>query len=488
MALMARWEVPLSSLIPPIPSRLDYILHIQDLLSLRGQDTGPVWGIDLGTGHSCIYPLLGCSANRSWSFLALDVDETSLDYARLNVERNSLQDRIQVQLNDTSSTGAAVSPRVLQRDHYDFLMCNPPFYRDSEQIDAQALFKAKPPHSKCTGTEYEMITPGGEVRFVASLIGRKDDALELERYLVGIGLAQDTTSVLQHRLDSFTNGFTTRWILSWTWTSATSTSTLSLLQDKQDRILAKECRVQRPSSVEQVAETMKEMDRQNKTSFSSWIRSESNISYLCTFKGPMILEYIDQDPASAMFALEWIIDGWSVESVAELVLKLFYAYRISSDVFSQRLFALVHAWPNEKLAELLPIILIGESVVVVSNFFASWLRASGWDVDRMADVVVPIVASFHWNPAQMSEFLMEMVLQVVEDPIVQKSMFMVVHDEIDVALNKMLKASKQLDVLDTFELLLQIIIEERGRVSGTASPPQDSDEDAYIVHWHTHEE
>jgi hypothetical protein len=165
----------------------------------------------------------------------------------------------------------------------------------------------------------------------------------------------------------------------------------------------------RPNSVEEVEETMDRMDKLFKTSFSKWIRSENNLAYVCSFKGAMILNYINEDPQSAMFALEWMIHDWSVESVAELVLKLFYSHRVNSLIFSTRLFALVHSWPLEKLAELFPIILIGESVLVTSSFFAAWLQVSGWNVDKMADIVIPIIASFKWNPAQMSEFLMEVI-------------------------------------------------------------------------------
>ena len=48
----------------------------------------------VGCGTSCIYPLLGAKVN-GWHFTASEVDSTSTGYAMLNVNKNSLQDKIQ---------------------------------------------------------------------------------------------------------------------------------------------------------------------------------------------------------------------------------------------------------------------------------------------------------------------------------------------------------------------------------------------------------
>ena len=48
----------------------------------------------LGTGTSCIYPLLGCRLN-DWHFKATDVSKVAVKCAEKNVEVNDLQDRIE---------------------------------------------------------------------------------------------------------------------------------------------------------------------------------------------------------------------------------------------------------------------------------------------------------------------------------------------------------------------------------------------------------
>lgn len=50
-----------------------------------------------GTGASCIYPLLGTKIG-GWSFLATDIDETSLQHARHNVLLNRLENAVELRL------------------------------------------------------------------------------------------------------------------------------------------------------------------------------------------------------------------------------------------------------------------------------------------------------------------------------------------------------------------------------------------------------
>ena len=46
-----------------------------------------------GTGASCVYPLIAASKNQ-WTFLATETDDFNTEYAKRNVEKNQLQDRI----------------------------------------------------------------------------------------------------------------------------------------------------------------------------------------------------------------------------------------------------------------------------------------------------------------------------------------------------------------------------------------------------------
>ncbi|KAK2142055.1 hypothetical protein LSH36_1002g03117 [Paralvinella palmiformis] len=82
--------MPLDRLIPTIPLRLNYILWLEDILD---RETETICGIDIGTGASCVYPLLGAKKN-GWSFIATESDGTNYQYAKKNVENNQMTDKI----------------------------------------------------------------------------------------------------------------------------------------------------------------------------------------------------------------------------------------------------------------------------------------------------------------------------------------------------------------------------------------------------------
>lgn len=82
-------EIPLDKLIPTVPLRLNYILWVEDLLSILKSE-GEVKGIDIGTGASCVYPLMGAK-KYWWKMIATEVDPVSLEYAKKNVQKNGLE-------------------------------------------------------------------------------------------------------------------------------------------------------------------------------------------------------------------------------------------------------------------------------------------------------------------------------------------------------------------------------------------------------------
>lgn len=86
-------DMPLDKMIPTVPLRLNYILWIEDLLSILGPGHS-IHGVDIGTGASCIYCLLAAKS-KGWNMVATEIDETSTKFAKANVERNSLSGLIE---------------------------------------------------------------------------------------------------------------------------------------------------------------------------------------------------------------------------------------------------------------------------------------------------------------------------------------------------------------------------------------------------------
>ena len=123
-------DIPPERLISTVPLRLNYIHWVEDLIGHQNCDKSTLRrGIDIGTGASCICPLLGTTLN-GWYFLATEVDDMCFNYAKKNVEQNNLPDLIKV---------VKVPQKTLLMDAfkeeseiiYDFCMCNPPFFFQS---------------------------------------------------------------------------------------------------------------------------------------------------------------------------------------------------------------------------------------------------------------------------------------------------------------------------------------------------------------------
>ncbi|XP_049581442.1 RNA N6-adenosine-methyltransferase mettl16 [Syngnathus scovelli] len=215
-------EIPLERLIPTVPLRLNYIHWVEDLVDGQKQ---PRRGIDIGTGASCIYPLLGATMN-GWFFLATEVDDICFDYATRNVEQNHLSDLVKV---------VKVPQKTLLMDAlkeeteivYDFCMCNPPFF--ANQLEAKGVnsrnARRPPPSSVNTGGVTEIMAEGGELEFVKRII---HDSLQLKKrlrwYSCMLGKKCSLTPLKEELRKQgvpkvthteFCQGRTMRWALAW---------------------------------------------------------------------------------------------------------------------------------------------------------------------------------------------------------------------------------------------------------------------------------
>ena len=88
-----------------------------------------VEGLDVGTGASCIYPLLGHSLY-SWKFIATDIDPESVESARKIVVMNHLEDSIQI----LQRTPEQPLLKGVVKEGMAFCMCNPPFFSSIDEV------------------------------------------------------------------------------------------------------------------------------------------------------------------------------------------------------------------------------------------------------------------------------------------------------------------------------------------------------------------
>ncbi|XP_070572301.1 RNA N(6)-adenosine-methyltransferase mettl16-like [Ptychodera flava] len=237
-------DVPLDRLVPTVPLRLNYIHWIEDLIQEGGTYKGPhVNGIDIGTGASCIYPLLGVVLD-DWQFVATESDPVNIKYARENVARNDKDSKIRVYETDDDN----ILSKLLDEDpkkSFTFCMCNPPFY--GSPLEAQGLVSRtsdRPdPKSVSTAADSESITEGGEVAFVmkiiadslkykervrwyTSMLGRKKSLVPLKAELQKHQVTNVTTT-------EFCQGKTLRWGIAWTFSEDVSSLPMSPLRKFQ---------------------------------------------------------------------------------------------------------------------------------------------------------------------------------------------------------------------------------------------------------------
>ncbi|MEM0514935.1 23S rRNA (adenine(1618)-N(6))-methyltransferase RlmF [Pseudoalteromonas sp. YIC-827] len=170
---VAIWDLPEGFLCPPVPGRADYLHHLYDLLS---QDTEhrlaqhKVRVMDVGTGASLIYPILG-NKLFNWQFLASDIDVQSVKLAKQLAQLNALPIKVVQQKQPTQYFADIIKAQ----DTIVATLCNPPFH-DSEQ-SAQAGSQRKWRNLKGQqsndlnfgGRANELWCQGGELAFVRNM-------------------------------------------------------------------------------------------------------------------------------------------------------------------------------------------------------------------------------------------------------------------------------------------------------------------------------
>ena len=174
------WEFPKENLCPPIPGRAEYIHLLADLLSESNQGKIPtgkrVTCLDIGTGASCIYPILGVT-EYDWDFIASDIDPKSIQSAQNIVDSNpSLTGKVncRLQRNPTSIFKGIIE----EGEKIDIAMCNPPFHSSVEEalkgtrrkVKNLTGKKAVQPKLNFSGNTNELVYEGGEIQFIANMI------------------------------------------------------------------------------------------------------------------------------------------------------------------------------------------------------------------------------------------------------------------------------------------------------------------------------
>ena len=221
------WDFPEENLCPPIPGRVDYIHHLNDLLN----DSGIINNtriLDVGTGATCIYPILG-HVLFNWSFLGSDIDASSLENSKAIINKNNFEASIELYHQEDETI---ILNKDFFKNTFSASMCNPPFYASQyEAVEANARKLKGLGIDKTArnfgGVQNELWYKGGEKAFLhnylyqsslfkndcywyTSLVSKKENIISMETSLKKLG-AIEIKVIPMHQGNKITR------IIAWTY-------------------------------------------------------------------------------------------------------------------------------------------------------------------------------------------------------------------------------------------------------------------------------
>ncbi len=161
------WQIPENNLCPPVPGRLDYLLHVADLVKKTD-----IHLLDIGTGANLIYPILA-TCHFNWHCTGSEVNEEALHNAQNIISQNSILQKTTLRHQKFKSN---ILNHIIQPgDFFDVVVCNPPFSKDKAEAHRKNQRKITnldlPGHEKrnFAGTPSELWYKGGEEAFLKKM-------------------------------------------------------------------------------------------------------------------------------------------------------------------------------------------------------------------------------------------------------------------------------------------------------------------------------
>lgn len=173
------YNLPAGYLIPPIPGRLDYLLHVQDFLLEKFNIAvgSKLRGLDIGCGANGIYCILAAQ-HFNWTMVGAESDAKATEIAKANMQHTEgLQDKVEIRHQENKSF---LFKNIIQsNEQFDFTICNPPFHSSREEALKGSLRKIKnfagASHKNDVSLNFEgqaneLWCNGGEALFIKRLI------------------------------------------------------------------------------------------------------------------------------------------------------------------------------------------------------------------------------------------------------------------------------------------------------------------------------
>ena len=163
------WDIPEHNLCPPIPGRLDYLLHVAELIPKT-----KISLLDIGTGANLIYPILA-TCHFNWQCTASEVDLDALKNAQEIIDSNKVLQKIALRRQRFKNS---ILEHIIQPgDYFDVVVCNPPFFKNRtdallrNQRKVRNLQLKEDNMNNFGGQANELWYKGGEEAFVKKMAG-----------------------------------------------------------------------------------------------------------------------------------------------------------------------------------------------------------------------------------------------------------------------------------------------------------------------------
>lgn len=141
-----------------------------------------------------------------------------------------------------------------------------------------------------------------------------------------------------------------------------------------------DCDQQIMDSDESVEVAMRLMDIRHKTSFYNWVRNEEHLE-ITSLNLKRIVR--DHDPQTVSRGLRWLFEGWSMNGIASLLIKVYYERGLDNPSFTRVISELNSGRTIEQQTDLIATLVIGEDSLITARFFWMVVNGGGDSGDRL---------------------------------------------------------------------------------------------------------
>ena len=207
---LAHWNLPAGYLCPPIPGRADYLHYLADLLADDHGGVIPrgpgVRVLDVGTGASCIYPIIG-HHEYGWRFVGSEADAVAVRAAQEVVAANpELTGAVEIRRQPNPT--AVFAGIIGSNERFDLTLCNPPFHASAAEAAAGTRRKLTNlgapadlrPARNFGGQAPELWCPGGEAGFVDHMVAESARLPDRCRWFTTLLSSKDSLPGVYHAL------------------------------------------------------------------------------------------------------------------------------------------------------------------------------------------------------------------------------------------------------------------------------------------------